>query len=460
MSKMWGGRFQKGTDPLVEEFHSSLAFDRRLYRYDIRGSIAHAQMLGHTGIITPEEAETLVNGLTAVLADLDAGRVEFSPQVDEDIHSLVERLLVARVGEVGKKLHTARSRNDQVALDIRMYLKDEISSIRKLLTDLIHTLLDLAERHTETLMPGYTHLQRAQPVSLAHHLMAYVEMFYRDVARLDDCYRRTDVLPLGAGALAGTVFPIDREFTARELGFAAVSENSLDAVADRDFAVEFCAAAALIMVHLSRFCEELVLWSSAEFGFVELDDAYATGSSMMPQKKNPDMAELIRGKSGRVFGDLQALLVMLKGLPLAYNKDMQEDKEALFDAVDTVKKCLTVFVPMVRTLRFREAAMDGAARGGFTNATDLADYLVGRGVPFREAHEIVGRVVLYALEHGKHLEEISLDEYRNFSPVIGEDVYAAIRVENCLAARRVRGGPAPETVRAAIARARERLRQS
>jgi argininosuccinate lyase len=460
LSKLWGGRFRKGTDPLVEEFHSSLSFDRRLYRYDIQGSIAHVRMLGHAKIITPKEAETLVAGLRAVLADLDAGRVEFSPREDEDIHSLVERLLVDRVGEVGKKLHTARSRNDQVALDVRMYLKDEIMIIRGLLDDLQRTLLDLAERHTDTLLPGYTHLQRAQPVSLAHHLLAYVEMFHRDAERLSDCYRRTDVMPLGAGALAGTVFPIDREIVARELGFAAVTENSLDAVADRDFAVEFCAAAALIMVHLSRFCEELVLWSTAEFGFVELDDAFATGSSMMPQKKNPDMAELIRGKSGRVFGDLQALLTMLKGLPLAYNKDMQEDKEALFDAVDTVKKCLLVFTGMVRTLRFREAAMDQAARGGFTNATDLADYLAGRGVSFREAHEIVGRVVLYALEHGKNLEEITLDEYRRFSEAVREDVYAAIRVENCLAARKARGGPAPATVRAAIARARARLRQT
>jgi argininosuccinate lyase len=460
MSKLWGGRFRDGTEPLVEWFHSSLSFDRRLYRYDIQGSIAHARMLGQVEIITPAEAETLVTGLNAVLDDIEAGRVEFSPQADEDIHSLVERLLIARVGEVGKKLHTARSRNDQVALDLRMYLKDEIMAVRGLLDDLQRTLLDLAEKHTETLMPGYTHLQRAQPVSLAHHLLAYVEMFHRDAGRLSDCYRRTDVLPLGAGALAGTAFPIDREFTARELGFAALAENSLDAVADRDFAVEFCAAVALIMVHLSRFCEELVLWSSAEFGFVEMDDAYATGSSMLPQKKNPDVAELIRGKSGRVFGDLQALLTMLKGLPLAYNKDMQEDKEALFDAVDTVQKCLLVFSPMVRTLQFREQVMVQAARGGFTNATDLADYLVEKGVPFRAAHEIVGRVVRYALENGQALEKITLDEYRRFSAVINEDVYAAVRIENGLVARKVRGGPAPATVRVAIARARERLRQS
>ncbi|MBE0466359.1 MAG: argininosuccinate lyase [Candidatus Desulforudis sp.] len=457
MTRLWGGRFKKQADALVEEFHSSLSFDRRLYRYDIRGSIAHARMLGRTGIIRAQEAEALVRGLETVLAELDAGRVALSPRDDEDIHSLVERLLVARVGDVGKKLHTARSRNDQVALDLRMYLKHEIVGLRELLTELQRTLLDLAERHTETLMPGYTHLQRAQPVSLAHHLLAYVEMFHRDDGRLADCYRRTDVMPLGAGALAGTVFPIDREFTAAELGFAALAENSLDAVADRDFAVEFCAAAALIMVHLSRFCEELVLWSSAEFGFVEMDDAFATGSSMMPQKKNPDMAELIRGKSGRVFGDLQALLTMLKGLPLAYNKDLQEDKEALFDAVDTVKKCLTVFTPMVRALEFRTAAMDRAARGGFTNATDLADYLVQRGVPFREAHEIVGRVVLYCLEHGKTLEELTMEEYRRFAPGVGEDVFAAVATENCLAARKVRGGPAPATVRDAITRARARL---
>lgn len=453
MSKLWGGRFAKEGDRLVEEFHSSLFFDRRLYRQDIRGSIAHARMLGRVGVITEDETAQIVNGLEAVLEDIEAGRVEFSSAV-EDIHSLVEQELVKKIGAVGKKLHTGRSRNDQVALDVRMYLKDEIGEISGLLQRLRRTLLELAEEHVETVMPGYTHLQRAQPVTYAHHLLAYFEMFGRDLGRLHDCYYRTDVLPLGAGALAGTVFPLDREFVARELGFGRISENSLDAVSDRDFVIEFCAAAAVIMMHLSRFCEEIILWSTSEFAFIEVDDAYATGSSIMPQKKNPDMAELTRGKAGRVFGALQAVLTMMKGLPLAYNKDMQEDKEVLFDVVDTVKKCLTVFEPMVRTLRLREGAMRRATRGGFVNATDLADYLVRKGMAFREAHGIVGRAVLYCIENDKDLESLTLEEFRKFSAVIEEDVYPAISIEQSLAARRVYGGPAPEAVREAIARAR------
>ncbi|SHI80800.1 argininosuccinate lyase [Desulfofundulus thermosubterraneus] len=456
MAKLWGGRFQKATDHLVDDFHSSISFDQRLYRYDIRGSIAHARMLAKQGIIALEEAEAIVQGLEDILADIESGRVEFSVAA-EDIHMNIEQLLTERIGPVGKKLHTARSRNDQVALDVRMYLKDEIDAIIALLRQLQETLLDLAEKHLDTVMPGYTHLQRAQPITLAHHLMAYVQMFGRDVDRLQDCRRRTDVLPLGAGALAGTTFSIDPAYVAEQLGFAAVAENSLDAVSDRDFAVEFAAAAALIMVHLSRFCEEIILWSSAEFAFVELDDAYSTGSSMMPQKKNPDVAELTRGKAGRVFGDLMTLLTMLKGLPLAYNKDMQEDKEALFDAVDTVKKCLRVFTPMVASLKVRPENMAGAARGGFTNATDLADYLVKKGVPFREAHEQVGKLVYYCLSRGKSLEELSLEEFRHFAPQVEEDVYQAIDIRQCVAARRVLGGPAPDSVREAISRARERL---
>ncbi|MDI6710993.1 MAG: argininosuccinate lyase [Bacillota bacterium] len=459
MADLWGGRFQKGSDPLMEEFHSSLAFDRRLYRQDIRGSMAHARMLGRIGVLTPDEVEAIVRGLAAVQDDIEAGRVAFTSET-EDIHSLVERELIARIGETGKKLHTGRSRNDQVALDVRMYLKDEIREILRLVRGLQDVLLDLAEEHVETVMPGYTHLQRAQPVTFAHHLLAYFEMFDRDAGRLADCYRRTDVMPLGAGALAGTVFPLDREWVAAELGFAAVAENSMDAVADRDFAVEFCAAASLVMVHLSRFAEEIVLWSSQEFSFAEPDDAFATGSSIMPQKKNPDAAELVRGKAGRVFGHLTSLLTLMKGLPLAYNKDMQEDKEALFDAVDTVKKCLAVFGPMVRTLRIDRERMAAAARGGFTNATDLADYLVKKGVPFREAHAVVGRAVVYCLEKGKDLEALTLDEYRAFSPAVNEDVYAAISLETALRQRSLRGGPAPETVRRAIARARERLAAS
>ncbi|MDQ0287326.1 argininosuccinate lyase [Desulfofundulus luciae] len=456
MTKLWGGRFQKATDHLVDDFHSSISFDQRLYRYDIRGSMAHARMLAKQGIIAPEEAQAIIKGLEEILADIEEGRVQFSVAA-EDIHMNIEQLLTERIGPVGKKLHTARSRNDQVALDVRMYLKEEIDAIIALLKQLQETLLDLAENHLDTVMPGYTHLQRAQPITLAHHLMAYVQMFGRDVDRLQDCRRRTDVLPLGAGALAGTTFPIDPAYVAEQLGFAAVAENSLDAVSDRDFAVEFTAAAALIMVHLSRFCEEIILWSSAEFAFVELDDAYSTGSSMMPQKKNPDVAELTRGKAGRVFGDLMTLLTMLKGLPLAYNKDMQEDKEALFDAVDTVKKCLRVFTPMVASLKVRPENMAGAARGGFTNATDLADYLVKKGVPFREAHEQAGKLVYYCLSRGKSLEELSLEEFRHFAPRVEEDVYRAIDIRQCVAARRVLGGPAPEAVRQAILRARAGL---
>lgn len=456
--KLWGGRFQKNTDELVDDFQSSISFDRRLYRYDIRGSIAHARMLARQGIIGSEEAAQIVRGLEDVLADIEAGRVEFSVAA-EDIHMNVEQLLTARIGPVGKKLHTARSRNDQVALDIRMYVKDEIDQIRRLLGELLTTLLDLAEAHVDTVMPGYTHLQRAQPVTLAHHLLAYVQMFGRDADRLRDCRRRADVLPLGAGALAGTTFPLDPGFVADQLGFATIAQNSLDAVSDRDFAVEFTAAAALIMVHLSRFCEEIILWSSAEFAFIELDDAYSTGSSMMPQKKNPDVAELTRGKSGRVFGDLITLLTMLKGLPLAYNKDMQEDKETLFDAVDTVKKCLLVFRPMVATMKIRREKMAAAARGGFTNATDLADYLTGQGVPFREAHALAGQLVYYCLEQGKSLEELTLEEFRQFAPVVAEDVYRAIDIRHCVDARQVLGGPAPQAVREAIERARAMVAQ-
>ncbi|GAB6158687.1 argininosuccinate lyase [Desulfotomaculum varum] len=454
--KLWGGRFQKTTDRLVEDFHSSISFDQRLYKQDIRGSIAHASMLGKVGIITPEEARQIVHGLEEILAEIESGQVAFDVAA-EDIHMNVEQLLTAKIGPVGKKLHTARSRNDQVALDIRMYLKDEITAIRLLLKELTETLLALAEQHLHTVMPGYTHLQRAQPITLAHHLMAYVQMFLRDMDRLTDCYRRTDVMPLGSGALAGTTFPLDRQYTAELLGFAAVSENSLDAVSDRDFAVEFCAAASLIMMHLSRLCEEIILWSSGEFAFIELDDAYSTGSSIMPQKKNPDVAELIRGKTGRVYGDLMGLLTMLKGLPLAYNKDMQEDKEALFDAIDTVKGCLMVCRPMLATMTVRRENMAKAARGGFTNATDVADYLAKKGVPFREAHEIVGKAVFYCLQQEKALEDMTLEEYQKLSPHFSDDLYEVIGVEHCAAARKVRGGPAPEAVRQAIAAARRML---
>ncbi|AEG58651.1 argininosuccinate lyase [Desulforamulus ruminis] len=458
MTKLWGGRFQKTTDHLVEDFHSSISFDQRLYKQDIQGSIAHATMLGRVGVISPEEAGQIVEGLREILKEIEEGNVEFDVAA-EDIHMNVEQLLTAKIGAVGKKLHTARSRNDQVAVDIRMYLKDEIKEIRSQLRELVETLLNLAEQHLSTVMPGYTHMQRAQPITLSHHLMAYVQMFLRDMDRLADCYRRTDVMPLGSGALAGTTFPLDREYTAELLGFAAVSDNSLDAVSDRDFAVEFCAASSLIMMHLSRFCEEIILWATGEFAFIELDDAYSTGSSIMPQKKNPDVAELIRGKTGRVYGDLLGLLTMLKGLPMAYNKDMQEDKEALFDAIDTVKGCLLVFRPMVATMTVRKENMAGAARGGFTNATDVADYLAKKGVPFREAHEVVGKAVFYCLQHQKNLEALTLEEYQALSPAFAEDIYAAIGVEYCAAARKVRGGPAPEAVQQAIGVAKARLRE-
>ncbi|MBU7007401.1 argininosuccinate lyase [Phosphitispora fastidiosa] len=456
--KLWGGRFTKGTDKVVEDFHSSISFDQRLYRQDIRGSIAHAGMLGRQGIISPAEADAIISGLTAILADIEDGRVQFDVGA-EDIHMNIEKLLTDRIGDVGRKLHTARSRNDQVALDIKMYLKEEICATAGLLAGLEETLLKLAEGHTGTIMPGYTHLQRAQPITFGHHLMAYFRMFARDMGRLLDCLERTDVLPLGSGALAGTTFDLDRNSVAAELGFAGITENSLDGVSDRDFAIEFCAAASIIMMHLSRFCEEIILWSSAEFRFVELDDAYSTGSSIMPQKKNPDVAELIRGKTGRVYGDLMALLTVMKSLPLAYNKDMQEDKEALFDAIDTVKGCLMVFTPMVDTMTLNETVMAQAARGGFTNATEVADYLAKSGVPFRKAHEIVGKLVLDCINRGKSLEDLTLEEYREVSPVIEADIFDAINIEKCVAARRVPGGPAPEAVQASIDKGKQWLQE-
>ncbi|MFZ3171795.1 MAG: argininosuccinate lyase [Carboxydocellales bacterium] len=456
--KLWGGRFAKATDKVVEDFHSSISFDQRLYKQDIQGSIAHAAMLGRVGVITSEEAATIVKGLEDILSEIEAGKVEFEVGA-EDIHMNVEKLLTQSIGEVGKKLHTARSRNDQVALDIRLYLKGEIQEIALLLKKLQQTLLEQAEQHLNTVMPGYTHLQRAQPITLAHHWLAYFQMLQRDLERLNGCFQHTNVLPLGSGALAGTTFPLDREFVAEQLGFDAITENSLDGVSDRDFAIEFTAAAALIMMHLSRFSEELILWSSAEFAFVEMDDAYSTGSSIMPQKKNPDVAELVRGKTGRVYGDLMALLTVMKSLPLAYNKDMQEDKEALFDAIDTVKGCLLVFTPMIATLKIKPEAMRQATKSGFANATDMADYLAKKAVPFRTAHEIVGKAVLYCTTQGKTLDDLSIEEYQNFSPVFQQDIYQAISIDECVRARKVRGGPAPEAVLYAIAKAKILLAQ-
>lgn len=457
--KLWGGRFQKQTDKLVDDFHSSISFDQRLYKQDIRGSIAHARMLGQQGIITAKDADEIISGLEAILSDIEAGKVEL--EVDaEDIHMNVEKLLIERIGDVGRKLHTARSRNDQVALDIRMYLKEEIREVELLVLKLQESLLDLAEGNVDTVMPGYTHLQRAQPITFGHHLLAYFEMFRRDVDRLRDCYKRTNVMPLGSGALAGTTFPLDRQAVAEELGFAGITMNSLDGVSDRDFAIEFCSCASIIMMHISRLCEEIILWASAEFQFIELDDAYSTGSSIMPQKKNPDVAELARGKTGRVYGDLMALLTTMKALPLAYNKDMQEDKEALFDAIDTVKGCLMVLAPMISTMKVRKEVMANAARGGFTNATEVADYLAKKGVPFRNAHEIVGKLVLECINKGKSLEDMTIEEYRKASPIIDEDIYDAINIENCVAARKIPGGPAPEAVKASIAAGREWLNRS
>lgn len=454
--KLWGGRFSKKTDRLVEDFHSSISFDQRLYQQDIMGSIAHARMLGRQGIITKDEAARLEEGLKSVLEDIKNGKIEF--EVDaEDIHMNVEKILTEKVGEVGKKLHTARSRNDQVALDVRMYLKEEIRGIVGLLINLQEVILDLADKHVTTVMPGYTHLQKAQPISLSHHLMAYFQMFSRDIDRLRDCFKRTDVMPLGSGALAGTTFPIDRNFVKDELGFSSITNNSLDGVSDRDFAIEFCGAASLIMMHLSRFSEEIILWSSHEFRFITLDDGFSTGSSIMPQKKNPDVAELVRGKTGRVYGDLMGLLTVLKGLPLAYNKDMQEDKEALFDAVDTVKKCLLVFAPMIKTMKVNDQVMRLGVTGGFINATDAADYLAAKNIAFRQAHEIVGRMVLHCEKAGKSLEELTLEELQGFSSAFAEDIYDKISPEKCMEARNVPGGPAPEAVKHAVGAGREYL---
>ncbi len=454
--KLWGGRFAGETDQLMDDFHSSISFDKRLYREDIMGSAAHAAMLGAQGIISREEAAELQRGLMEVLQDIESGAAELSPSA-EDIHMNVEKLLTEKLGDVGKKLHTARSRNDQVALDLRMYLKREIAEVRKLLLALEDSITELAGKHIHTVMPGYTHLQKAQPITFAHHLLAYGQMFLRDLERLNACLLHTDVMPLGSGALAATTFPIDREQVRRELGFAAITDNSLDGVSDRDFAIEFCAFAAMLMMHLSRLSEEVVLWSSNEFGFITLDDAYSTGSSIMPQKKNPDVAELVRGKTGRVYGDLMALLTMMKGLPLAYNKDMQEDKEAVFDAVDTVKTCLSIYPPMLSTMRVNEARMRQGAAGGFTNATDVADYLAAHGVPFREAHGVVGKLVLSCEEQGRAIEELSLEELQGFSPVFGEDIFDHISVDKCVEARVVWGGPAPSAVESVLWKLRARL---
>lgn len=441
--KLWGGRFRKETDSLVNDFNASIHFDARLYQEDIQGSMAHARMLSDCGIISPEDNRQIQEGLAAILADVEAGRVEFTAD-NEDIHMNVEALLTARIGAAGKRLHTARSRNDQVAVDLRLHLRREICEITGQILDLQQAILEQARAHTNTVMPGYTHLQRAQPISFAQHLLAYGEQLRRDVTRLADCKRRMNVCPLGSGALAGTTYPIDRFETARLLGFDGPCSNSLDGVSDRDYALELLSALSILMMHLSRFAEEVILWCSWEFKFVELDDAYSTGSSIMPQKKNPDVAELVRGKTGRVYGDLMGLLTTMKGLPLAYNKDMQEDKEPVFDAVDTVKMCLPVFAGMIATMRVLPENMRRAAGGGFINATDCADYLTRKGMAFRDAYTTVGNLVYYCTQQGKLLEELTLEELKNISPLFGEDVYEALRLETCMGQRRSHGGPAPE----------------
>jgi argininosuccinate lyase len=452
----WGGRFTETTDAFVESFTASIGFDYRLYRQDIAGSIAHARMLAHVGIISETELAKIVDGLEAIRMDIEQGNFAWSVAL-EDVHMNIEARLIDRIGETGKKLHTGRSRNDQVATDLRLYLREEIDGLCAGLARLQVALLDLAEREVDTIMPGFTHLQVAMPVSFGHHLLAWIEMLERDYQRLQDCRKRVNIMPLGSAALAGTGFPIDRAYTARLLGFDTPAANSLDAVSDRDFVIEFCGAAALAMVHLSRFSEELVLWSSAQFNFIELSDRFCTGSSIMPQKKNPDVPELVRGKSGRVIGNLVSLLTLMKGQPLAYNKDNQEDKEPLFDSVDTLKGSLRVFADMIPALGVNRARMTEAARQGFSTATDLADYLVRKGIAFRDAHEIVGRAVLFGVQNARDLSEMTLAELRAFSGVIDEDVFRVLSLEGSVAARSHPGGTAPQQVRSAIALARERL---
>ena len=447
--KLWAGRFQKETDTAVNDFNSSITFDARLYQEDIRGSMAHAAMLGRQGIIEEHEAEKIIEGLQAILADIEAGQAEFSVE-NEDIHMNIETMLTGRIGETGKRLHTARSRNDQVAVDFRLYVKQEIPVIVGMILNLEKVLVKKAQENLDAVMPGYTHLQRAQPTTFAHYMMAYANMLRRDVGRLEDCLERMDECPLGAGALATSTYPVDRFQTAHALGFRKPTDNSLDSVSDRDFAIEFTSALSILMMHLSRFSEEIILWCSWEFKFVELDDAYSTGSSIMPQKKNPDVAELVRGKTGRVYGSLITLLTVMKGLPLAYNKDMQEDKEPVFDAIDTVEQCLPVFASMVDTLTVLKKNMQRAASGGFINATDCADYLVKKGMPFREAYMIVGRLVHMCLRSGETLDTLPLKDFQSISSIFGPDVYQALELKTCVGGRKVSGGPAPEAVQVQI----------
>lgn len=456
MAQLWGGRFTKETDQMVYEFNASITFDQRLYRQDIEGSMAHVKMLAKQGILTGEERDRILEGLTGILADVESGKLQITSEY-EDIHSFVEANLIARIGEVGKKLHTGRSRNDQVALDMRMYVRDEVRHTDELLLTLLKVLQRIMEEHTDTFMPGFTHLQKAQPVTLAHHIGAYFEMFRRDRSRLQDIYQRMNYCPLGAGALAGTTYPLDRAYTAELLGFEGPTRNSMDSVSDRDYVIEYLAALSTIMMHLSRFSEEIIIWNSNEYQFIELDDAYSTGSSIMPQKKNPDIAELVRGKTGRVYGALMGILTTMKGLPLAYNKDMQEDKEGVFDAIDTTKMCITLFTGMVDTITFHKDIMEASAKNGFTNATDVADYLVNHGIPFRDAHGISGRLVLKCIAENKSLDDLTLEEYRESCPVFDEDIYEAISMKTCVERRLTYGAPGEAVMREIIAQNKEYL---
>ena len=455
--KIWAGRFTKETDKRVNDFNSSISFDARMYREDIEGSIAHATMLGECNIINLDESKAIVEGLKNILNDIENGKLEFDLNA-EDIHSFIEAELTKRLGDTGKRLHTARSRNDQVALDIRMYLKKEVKEIESLIKKLITVLIDLSEKNLQTVMAGYTHLQRAQPITFAHHLMAYCQMFLRDLERLEDSYKRINIMPLGSGALASTTYPINRKRVCDLLGFEEITQNSLDAVSDRDFCIELASDLSILMMHLSRFSEEIILWDSWEFKFIELDDAYSTGSSIMPQKKNPDITELIRGKTGRVYGDLNTLLIMMKGLPLAYNKDMQEDKEAIFDAIDTVKLSLNTFIPMIETMTIITKNMREAAAKGFINATDCADYLVKKGTAFRDAYKITGEIVRLCIENNFTLETLPIEKYKEFSNKFEKDIFEAISLETCVMQRKVEGGPAPESVKAQIEYIREKIK--
>ena len=455
--KLWGGRFAKKTASLMDEFNASIEFDRKLYKHDILGSMAHAKMLAKQGIISEEDKDSIVKCLGEILEDIEAGKIEFTIEY-EDIHMNIETILTERIGEAGKRLHTARSRNDQVAVDIRMYLKDEIKDVIELLKKLQRVIIDVAKENKETVMPGYTHLQRAQPVTFAYYLMAYYQMFKRDIERFGDCYGRADSLPLGCGALAGTTYNTDRNFLAEELGFSKLCENAMDAVSDRDFALEFLSNCSILMMHLSRFCEELVVWSSSEFSFVEMDDAYSTGSSIMPQKKNPDIAELIRGKTGRTYGNMITLFTIMKSLTLAYNKDMQEDKPPIFDSSETVKASLEIFTDMLRTLTVKKDNMEAAAKKGFTNATDAADYLVSKGLPFRECHEIIGKIVLECLNRGIAIEDLTLEELKEFSPKFEADIYENIDIKKCIAAKKSYGSTSFESVETMLKNAEEDMK--